>query len=60
MNYKFKRQNIVKLKFKKLLKTFLDYNLYINEGSEIGLMKELILFGTKIQTKVLLIHESLQ
>ena len=38
MNYKFKRQYIVKL----------------NEGSEIGLIKELILFETKIQTKVLL------
>ena len=46
MNYKFKRYNIVKLKFNNFFKTLLDYNLYINEGSEIGLIKELILFGT--------------
>ena len=54
MNYKLKRQNIVKLKFNNFVKTLLDYNLYINEGSEIGLIKELILFDTQIQTKALL------
>ena len=54
MNYKFKRQNIVKLKFNNFLKTLLDYNLYMNEGSQIGMIKELILFGIQIQTKVLL------
>ena len=54
MNYKLKCQNIVKLKFNNFVKTLLDYNLYINEGSEIGLIKELILFDTQIQTKALL------
>ena len=54
MNYKLKRQNIVKLKFNNFVKTLLDYNLDINEGSEIGLIKELILFDTQIQTKALL------
>ena len=52
MNYKLKRQNIVK--FNNFLKTLLDYNPYINEGSEIGLIKELILFDTQILTRVLL------
>ena len=54
MHYKLKRQNIVKLKFNNFVKTLLDYNLDVNEGSEIGLIKELILFYTQIQTKALL------